>query len=144
MKNCLLTLKKNSVKILEISKKPLRVGDPLTNRESRVDDKQILTDLQNVSASSKAQEILRENNITWMELLQRHANGDYGEVDKEQALRNDIALFKRSGVAHSVYELENGEKVSVITSFSQTVTDILSEGEHRKNERNEPVTDTPM
>jgi hypothetical protein len=64
-----------------------------------------------------------------MEALQRHAQGDWGDVDEhdrrqnEQALREELRLF-------SVYHGADGEKFWVITEADRSSTTILLPSEY--------------
>jgi hypothetical protein len=61
-------------------------------------------------------------------ILRRHAAGDWGEVDKEDAAANEHAL-KHGERLLSVYDV-NGEKLWVITEANRSATTVLTPGEY--------------
>jgi hypothetical protein len=56
--------------------------------------------------------------------LQRHHNGDWGDLCDEDKQRNDEAL-KHSGRLFSAYRDENGIKFWIITEHDRSYTTIL-------------------
>ena len=57
---------------------------------------------------------LQSQGITGAEYLQRHATGDWGEMDKEDSWMNDEAV-KNGNRIMSSYSMPNGEKLWIIT-----------------------------
>ena len=56
--------------------------------------------------------------------LNRHAQGDWGDLDKEDKLENDIALEKGFRIL-SAYTGNDGLKFWIITEASRAVTTVL-------------------
>ncbi len=65
-------------------------------------------------ATPDALEALQRNGMTGMELLARHARGDWGELCDEDRQANEDAL-KTGARIMSVYKLPDGETVWIIT-----------------------------
>ena len=59
-----------------------------------------------------------------LELFQRHQNGDWGDVPKEDAAENELSVAEGFRIM-SVYSLTTGTKVWVITEADRSVTTIL-------------------
>jgi hypothetical protein len=59
-----------------------------------------------------------------MELFARHAAGDWGNVDAESRQANDDAIAE-SGRLHSVYQLDTGVIIWVVTEADRSATTIL-------------------
>jgi hypothetical protein len=59
-----------------------------------------------------------------MGLLQRHLDGDWGEVSEEDRKANDSAL-QNGGRLLSAYKTRNGVKLWVITEADRSVTTFL-------------------
>lgn len=57
------------------------------------------------------------------DLLHRHANGDWGNLDEEDAAANDHAVDNKERILSSY--LLAGEKVWIITEWDRSVTTIL-------------------
>ena len=58
------------------------------------------------------------------EFLERHLNGDWGEVCTEDWEGNDLALREGSRIL-SAYTLKTGVKIWIITEADRSVTTIL-------------------
>jgi hypothetical protein len=56
--------------------------------------------------------------------LCRHAQGDWGDVDEEDRIFNDIAL-EEDAPLHSAYHVTTGDDVLVITAPDRSVTTVL-------------------
>lgn len=59
------------------------------------------------------------------ESFQRHINGDWGDLDKEDKNSNDLALESGEDRIFSAYKYENGVKIWIITEWDRSVTTIL-------------------
>ena len=57
-------------------------------------------------------------------ILQRHAEGDWGDLDEHDVSANEDAL-ENGGRLFSVYHLANGTKIYVITEWDRSVTTAL-------------------
>ena len=67
-----------------------------------------------IVATPGALEALGRNQSTGIEYLQRHASGDWGDLDKEDKHSNDAAV--RTGARLlSAYHLPDGTKLWIIT-----------------------------
>ena len=70
-------------------------------------------ELGEIVATPRALELLAEGGIDPLRLLQRHANGDWGDLDDEDKASNEESLTSGARL-FSAYELSNG-KVWIIT-----------------------------
>jgi hypothetical protein len=71
-------------------------------------------DLGRIVATPDALEALQRNEMTGLELLSRHARGDWGELCDEDKEVNQAAL-KSGARLMSVYTLPDGTKIWIIT-----------------------------
>jgi hypothetical protein len=71
-------------------------------------------DLGPIVATSDALEALQRNEMTGLELLSRHARGDWGELCEEDREANKSAI-KSGARLMSVYTLPDGTKLWIIT-----------------------------
>lgn len=72
-------------------------------------------ELNNVSITPRSNEVLEANRIDPMELLKRHAQGDWGEVSEAEKFNNDLALRTKQGEVRSIYRLPDLTIVEIIT-----------------------------
>lgn len=56
--------------------------------------------------------------------LKRHAAGDWGEVDKDDAAENEFSLTRQLRLL-SAYNLSDGTRIWIITEADRSVTTIL-------------------
>jgi hypothetical protein len=75
-------------------------------------------------ATPRALEALRESEETALQFLGRHAQGDWGEVCKEDRRANDRAL-RDGGRLLSAYRTAQGTRLWVITEADRSSTCIL-------------------
>jgi hypothetical protein len=80
--------------------------------------------LGRVVATQPALAALAEARQSAALFLGRHVRGDWGEVGKQDARLNRLALVNDSRI-FSVYTLLSGTKIWVITEADRTVTTIL-------------------
>lgn len=80
--------------------------------------------LGRVVATPAALEVLADADTSPLALLIRHASGDWGQVDAEDAKANDEAVINFYRVL-SAYKLHTGDTVWIITEADRTVTTIL-------------------
>ena len=71
-------------------------------------------DLGQVVATPGAIQALEDANQSAAELITRHINGDWGEVDQEDRQANEDAIKDGSRIL-SAYVLSSGEKLWIIT-----------------------------
>ena len=71
-----------------------------------------------------ALQAIEESGQNPIEFLARHGTGDWGNLDEEDRAENAMAL-ERGFRVFSVYALESGLKVWVITEWDRSVTTIL-------------------
>ena len=65
------------------------------------------------------------------QLVSRHVFGDWGDVDKDDANSNQIALKKNNPLRIlSAYKLTNGFTVWIITEHDRSVTTLLLPSEY--------------
>ena len=62
-------------------------------------------------------------------MLRRHLQGDWGDVDADDAKANDQALTWGNRVLSS-YRSETGEKLWVITEGDRSQTTVMTPGEY--------------
>jgi len=67
---------------------------------------------------------LGRNETTGLELLARHATGDWGEVDAEDRAENDYSVSRRLRLL-SAYTLRDGTRLWIITEADRSVTTLL-------------------
>ena len=82
-------------------------------------------DLGSVVSTPGALEALRRNEMTGVELLARHANGDWGELCNQDKRTNEDALQNGSRIM-SVYHLPDGTTIWLITDAE------IDERQHRQ------------
>jgi hypothetical protein len=75
-------------------------------------------------ATPGALEALGRNNSNGLDLLQRHARGDWGDVDAEDAAANDQATVD-GGRLLSAYTLADGTRLWVITEADRSASTCL-------------------
>ena len=80
--------------------------------------------LGQIVATPTSLEILGESGVR--ELLDRHSQGDWGEVEKDSQIINDAAVEAQDGDLLSVYTF-NGEKIWIQTYIGYSTTIILPE-----------------
>jgi hypothetical protein len=71
-------------------------------------------DLGPIVSTPGALEALKRNNMTGLELLSRHAKGDWGDLDDEDKAANNAALQTGARLM-SAYHLPDGTKIWIIT-----------------------------
>ena len=67
--------------------------------------------------------------IEQMSALQRHAKGDWGEIDSEDWAENELSL-KEGSRLFSAYRSSQGVKFLIITDADRTATTILLPNEY--------------
>ncbi len=87
-------------------------------------DKPIRFPLGQIVATPGALDAMEAAGQNPMELFQRHARGDWGEVCAEDAQENELSVSDGYRVM-SVYTLTSGTKVWVITEADRSVSTIL-------------------
>lgn len=75
-------------------------------------------------ATPGAIEALQKNEQNPIDLLKRHANGDWGTVCRRDWATNDLALKHGERVLSS-YKLKDDTSVWIITEWDRSVTTIL-------------------
>jgi hypothetical protein len=80
--------------------------------------------LGQVVATQGALAALRNADQSALDFLARHARGDWGEVGKEDTKENELSL--REGYRlMSVYTLQGGQKLWIITEADRSVTTLM-------------------
>jgi hypothetical protein len=64
-----------------------------------------------------------------LELLRRHMQGDWGDLDTEEQQKNDFAVAHGLPIL-SVYTLSTGVKVKIVTEEHRNVTTFLLSSEY--------------
>jgi hypothetical protein len=80
--------------------------------------------LGQVVATPGALDALATAEEEYLPYLMRHAGGDWGELDPEDALANDEA-HETGGRLFSAYKLKEGTKIWIITEDDRSSTCIL-------------------
>lgn len=88
-----------------------------------------LFSLGRVVATPGAIEAFEEAGQGPRQILARHLVGDWGEVCKEDAAENDFAIGRTLRIM-SVYRLETGVKIWVITEADRSATTFLLPSEY--------------
>lgn len=85
--------------------------------------------LGQIVATPGALEALNEAGQGVLEFLIRHATGDWGDIDREDAAENQLALTEGFRIL-SVYRTRNSVKFWVITEADRSVTTLLLPSEY--------------
>jgi hypothetical protein len=85
--------------------------------------------LGRVVATPGALEALIVSGETAMPYLDRHASGDWGDLDAEDKRLNDQAISEQTRIL-SAYTLQNGTRIWIITETDRSVTTILLPDEY--------------
>lgn len=80
--------------------------------------------LGRVVATPLALETLMQNGLTAIDLLTRHAAGDWGDIPRDDAMANQTALLSGSRLFSS-YRIADNAKVWIITDADRSATTIL-------------------
>ena len=83
-----------------------------------------LFSLGQVVATPGALAALEEAGEGAQAILDRHAQGDWGQIDKEDSNANNQALRRHERLL-SAYTLKNGTKIWVITEADRSATTLL-------------------
>ena len=80
--------------------------------------------LGQVLITPPAETVLQEAGRAFKEFLDRHASGDWGEIDTDDWNANEEALTS-GGQLLSVYAVTDAQKVWIITESDRSATTIL-------------------
>ena len=80
-------------------------------------------------ATPGALAVLEASGVSPLELISRHASGDWGEVSISDKLANDCAVTDGTRI-FSAYQLPSGERVWVITEADRSSTCVLLPSEY--------------
>ena len=75
-------------------------------------------------ATPGALKALEESNQSPAEFLRRHASGDWGEVDAEDAKENELSVVQGFRIL-SAYRTSKGVRLWIITEADRSVTTLL-------------------
>lgn len=64
------------------------------------------------------------NGVTAWSILQRHAQGDWGDLSEDDKQANEFAVVHGARILSS-YKLPDGERIWVITEWNRSATTIL-------------------
>ncbi len=81
-------------------------------------------ELGQIVATPGALTTLGEHGIDPMSLVLRHVEGDFGDLDAEDAQSNEFALISEARI-FSAYNLPKGDRVWVITEWDRSYTTML-------------------
>ena len=90
--------------------------------KDRLCGRRVLFSLGMVVITRKAEAQLLPLDV--MDALNRHAQGDWGDLEEEDRLSNERALVKDNRLL-SAYHAANGDKFWIITEWDRSVTTIL-------------------
>lgn len=82
-----------------------------------------------IVATPGAIEALNEADQGILEFLLRHVTGDWGEIDREDAAENALALTEGFRI-FSVYRTNKGVKLWLITEADRSITTLLLPAEY--------------
>lgn len=85
--------------------------------------------LGRVVATPSALETLTQHGLTAIDLLTRHAAGDWGDISHDDAMANQTALQSGSRLFSS-YCIADNAKVWIITEADRSATTILLPSEY--------------
>lgn len=85
--------------------------------------------LGRILATPGALEALDEAGQEWFVFLERHAVGDWGELDPHDWQENEAALV-RGGRLFSAYNLATGQRLWIITESDHSATTLLLPAEY--------------
>ena len=74
-----------------------------------------------VLATPKALEALAEAELELMDVLARHLVGDWGDIDDEEKLLNDLSVNHGQRIT-SAYQLHTGSEVWIVTAGDRQTT----------------------
>lgn len=112
--------------------KPKSETSQATSLDNRALQDQPRFPLGQLAATPGALELLEQHCVSLFDLLARHARGDWGDVDAEDAHANDQALIHGSRVL-SCYTLVPGDadtRVWIISEGDRSVTTALKPEEY--------------
>jgi hypothetical protein len=81
--------------------------------------------LGRVVSTPGALELMRRLDVSPETLLRKHLRGDWGDMDPEDALLNDLAVADGESRIHSAYILSPTEKIWIITEGDRSATTFL-------------------
>lgn len=85
--------------------------------------------LGRILATPGALEALDEAGQEWLVFLQRHAVGDWGDLDPQDWQENEAAL-EHGGRLLSAYTLATGQRLWVISEHDRSATTLLLPSEY--------------
>ena len=97
-------------------------GYVMVAEQNENENEKVRVPLGQVVATANAAEALPQNEI--IAGLQRHASGDWGDVDDEDSASNDQAIQHGDRLL-SVYHTIDGTKFWIITEWDRSVTTVL-------------------
>ncbi|HEY4360366.1 MAG TPA: hypothetical protein VGN17_05340 [Bryobacteraceae bacterium] len=80
--------------------------------------------LGHLVATPGALRALAETNQTPQQFVNRHANGDWGDLDEADRNENELSVAKGFRIL-SAYQLQDGTKIWIITEADRSSTCIL-------------------
>ena len=95
----------------------------------RLNESAILFPLGSVYLTVGAREALTESNQEPFKFLQRHQQGDWGEICKDDAKENELSVREGFRIL-SAYRTAKGEKIWIITEADRSSTTILLPSEY--------------
>lgn len=75
-------------------------------------------------------ELVRQGRLNPSLYLRRHLSGDWGDLDDVDWRRNDAALKSGEERLFSVYKLESGIELWIITEWDRSVTTLMFPSEY--------------
>lgn len=81
-------------------------------------------ELGQVCATPAALEALQVNELNPVDLLARHHNGDWGDLDDDDKRENDYSVQHGLRI-FSAYNLKDGQRIWIITEWDRSVTTVM-------------------
>ena len=80
-------------------------------------------------ATPGALEALEKNKQTYQEFLRRHVLGDWGDLEPEDKVENELSLLEGFRIL-SAYHLKDGTKIYIITEHDRSYTTVMRADEY--------------
>ena len=85
--------------------------------------------LGQVCATPAALEALQVNEVIPADLLARHHNGDWGDLDDDDKTENEYSV-KHGLRIFSAYNLKDGQRIWILTEWDRSATTLLTPSEY--------------
>ncbi len=72
---------------------------------------------------------LAKNDETYWSFMQRHCTGDWGDLEPEDKIENELSLLKGYRIL-SMYHLKDDTKIYIITEADRSATTVMLASEY--------------